>query len=714
MCFQEATADATLPQPPAKEMIVRPSPSREAGAYTASYSPTVAGTGLVSIQVCGACRLAYVCVTLTVSLAQVNDAGTWRDICGSPFDVHVVPSALDPERTTVRASELNAAVQTHESTVLVVGHDRFGNRVTEGGVSLFVSCVPPVQAAIYDNRDGTYSVKFRPLVARPHVLSFEIGGQSLFGSPLTIDVQSIAAEGPALQEATAGEESGFSIIAPGRESQSLARPRVVTVESGSAIEREWPVCPSSESPSGYPFTARCSHTQAGRCTIMVLVDGQHVGGSPFRPLIRPAPAVTRNSTAHGAGLSHARIDQTAVFYITPRDAFQNATGGRIELVITPLQEDTTYVSLGSILECTLSSEPQPDGSFLCSYVPKEECMLEITARINGWEVQGSPFEVRVSGLGASPPDCYATGLGLTTARAGIAVREVYVHVRDTADRPVAASQLQATIRGGPYMHEPLEVDSITCVGKGRYGLSYTVPQPGSYSFSICVDGHPIGGSPFKLVVGPGLAASRCVAEGPGLQHSICGELSAFVISVFDENDDPIGLPKRGQELTVDAHCCGLAGSSARVSVQGSVAETSDRSKFTATYQVQLAGPLQLSVQLNNRHITGSPFSLVALASRTTQLVVEAGAIRARRYCTDEEVIFEIRSLDRFSNLTQVDGAMKVVYKSASETGVATILRKDLEKGVYRVSFTPRGWGTYDIAVLLDNMEVRRLQQTRQS
>jgi hypothetical protein len=655
-----------------------------------------------------------------------DEGGTWGEIPGSPFGVRVVPSALDPEHTIIQGLELKAAVQTLERTVLVVGYDRFGNRVMEGGSSLVVRCDPkfddvqsdfsvlqrprPVQTSVCDNGDGTYSVKFRPLLARPHVLSFEVGCKMLSGSPLTIDVQGIFAEGPGLQEVTAGEEAVFSIIAPDSqllrifcESQSPVRPRVVTMEHGSAVEREWPVSSTGESDGRYPFSVRCVHTQAGRCTIMVLVDGQHITGSPFRPLIRPAKAVYENSSIHGRGLSSGRCDQTATFYITPRDTFQNTTGGHIAVAITPLLDDSTSVALGSIVECVLSKEPEADGSFLCSYVPKEESILHIVAKIDGWEVLGSPFVVPVSGLSASPPDCYATGLALTKAKAGQAMCDVYVHVRDAASRPVPASEIQASICGGPYMLEPLVLHNVTCEGKGRYSLSYTAPQPGAYSFSICVDRQPIGGSPFALVISPGPSASQCVAEGPGLQRSICGELSAFVISVLDEDGNPIGLPKRGRELAVKASLFGLGSSSAPVSVIGAVSETSDSSVFTATYKVELAGRIQLSVLLNNKHITASPFSLVAQASSCVQFVTD---IRARRFVSDEEATFELRSLDLFGNATLADGEVEVCYKGASEASAARVSRKGTEIGVYRVSFTPRGWGTYEFRVLLGNAEVR--------
>ena len=81
--------------------------------------------------------------------------------------------------------------------------------------------------------------------------------------------------------------------------------------------------------------------------------------------------------------------------------------------------------------------------------------------------------------------------------------------------------------------------SITDEGDGSYTVSYLATVSGTYSLSISCNSTPIPGSPFSISVEPSAAhAPACLADGPGLTHSIAGEPSCFYVRAYDEFQRP--------------------------------------------------------------------------------------------------------------------------------------------------------------------------------
>ena len=78
------------------------------------------------------------------------------------------------------------------TTVLVTTKDRTGEPCSEGGEQLVVSlrahCGSLLPAEWQDNKDGSYSIRFRPRVRGEHQLSISIRGHHIKGSPFTLHV----------------------------------------------------------------------------------------------------------------------------------------------------------------------------------------------------------------------------------------------------------------------------------------------------------------------------------------------------------------------------------------------------------------------------------------------------------------------------------------------------------------------------------------------
>ena len=129
------------------------------GAYSGIYTPTVAGTDRVTVEVNG---------------TSVGD---------SPFDSQVRPGPATPSTTT--ADVLKVGAFFYQITVVVTTRDIHGNLRGQGGerVQIEVNGGGGLRDA-RDNGDGTYSDDFVTIAAGP-TLVILLNGDPISGSPFT-------------------------------------------------------------------------------------------------------------------------------------------------------------------------------------------------------------------------------------------------------------------------------------------------------------------------------------------------------------------------------------------------------------------------------------------------------------------------------------------------------------------------------------------------
>ncbi len=144
--------------------------------------------------------------------------------------------------------------------------------------------------------------------------------------------------------------------------------------------------------------------------------------------------------------------------------------------------------------------PLGDGEHSVRFVPKEEGVHHLHAKLNGIHIPGSPFKLEVEGLnnnninnlrpgGNDNPSCVAVrGAGIERGITGKPSKFVI----DTSD--VGAGTLSITVDG------PSKVD-LSCneVADG-YEVSYTPMAPGKYYVTVKYNGKNVRGSPFSFYV----------------------------------------------------------------------------------------------------------------------------------------------------------------------------------------------------------------------
>jgi adhesin/invasin len=133
------------------------------GRYTASYTPQVAGTDQVSVQVSGAA------------------------VAGSPFASQVQPG---PSASAQSSADVPSTVSIFTPfTITVVIRDQFGNVVGHGGDPVELQIDGAVQP-LTDHGNGTYTVDIPAftLTVDTHQVTVTLGGANIGGSPYTMTV----------------------------------------------------------------------------------------------------------------------------------------------------------------------------------------------------------------------------------------------------------------------------------------------------------------------------------------------------------------------------------------------------------------------------------------------------------------------------------------------------------------------------------------------
>ena len=97
------------------------------------------------------------------------------EVNGSPFTLHVEPGPVDAVASGLDSAGVPLGCAGQEGRLLITLRDAYRNPVGRGGHRLAVQLRCPTnglaqRAAVVDQSDGTYLVRFRPEVAVEHEL----------------------------------------------------------------------------------------------------------------------------------------------------------------------------------------------------------------------------------------------------------------------------------------------------------------------------------------------------------------------------------------------------------------------------------------------------------------------------------------------------------------------------------------------------------------
>jgi len=493
------------------------------------------------------------------------------------------------------------------------------------------------------------------------------------------------AYGPGLEKGEAGIPAEFkieSINGDGRRVPIGGHPFKVdiTTPSGGKLPAE-----IKDNNNGL-YDVVYTPTEPGNHKVAVTLFDQHIAQSPFNVPIMPAEADASKCKAYGPGLEKGEIGKPGQFTIES----VNKLGNRIKQGGTPFEVvvDGPY---NTKIPCKVKDNN--DGTYACEYLPVDKGPHTVNVNLKGKPVADSPYKLDVAYSSdpnvADPTQSYAKGPGLEPGVNTSEPAEFTIYSVNSAGKPVkvGGNPFDVQITGPKGDIVPAEVKDNN---DGTYKVTYQPTEEGKHNVDVVLRNKDkplfydhIKNSPITVDVEPGTDASKCIAYGPGLEDGILDTLpQEFTIEARDKKGNPV--KEGGHPFKVD-----IKGPNGPVPAD--ITDNNDGT-YKVKYQPKGAGPYNIDVKLDDKHIKDAPF----------KVRIDAGA-SPDTSCI-ESYSFVVRSkLADGSNKKKggEDFACKI-------TGAATVepTLKDIGDGTYLVTYSLPKAGKYEISVTLNGKNIK--------
>ncbi|CAH8850553.1 unnamed protein product [Trichobilharzia szidati] len=570
-----------------------------------------------------------------------------QPIPGSPFRFYVeavgsgVVTAYGPGLSYGRAGEpANFTLITRDAGA--------------GGLSLSVEGPSKADIQCDDNKNGTCSVSYLPLVPGEYTISIKFMENHIPGSPFTAHI--------------AGESRRFNQVCVGTTSEMPLRITetdiynlVATVRSPSGLEQ-----PSTlkRLPNGHLGISFTPH-EIGEHFVNVFRNGRHIANSPFKIYVGESEIGNASKVRiYGTGLREGMANQNCQFTVDTR----NAGYGGLNLSIEgPSKAD---------IEC----HDNQDGTCLVTYRPTEPGTYIINVKYADQPVPGSPFVVHIGG------------------EPSLRMMERITRQRELADATYVGSQCELNLKipginirdltanvtspsGVTQRCDVLATDDV------NYTIKFVPQEMGVHTVSVRHRGSHISGSPFQFTVGPITegGAHKVHAAGPGLQHGL----------TYSPNDFSI--------YTREAGAGGLS-----IAIEGpSKAEIDfeDRKDGSCgvSYRVTEPGEYLCSIRFNDDHIPNSPYRVII--NEAMERTFYTPDTKLLSFATVQDRGLQIGRPTAFTiNYSGMGGRMRayVVAPSGLQTD-AFVHQVDVDQ--HAVRFTPQETGAHLVHVLMDERPI---------
>jgi len=425
-------------------------------------------------------------------------------------------------------------------------------------------------AEVVETGPDTYTVRFVPRETGEHLVSVKSRRRHIPGSPFKVLVEAPAggaaacrANGPGLEGGVAGQQCRFTVITRDAGPGGLA----VAVEGPARAEIQ---CHDNGDGS-------CDITwfpvEAGEYTVHIRFADEAIPGSPFKVFVLPEDE-GQTMSMESFREQVLRVGQQASFAVQMK-----GKKGKITSTVTSPS--------GVLIDCT--AVMLEEGNYAVRFVPRELGDHLVSVYLDGHNIPGSPFTVKVGGLEGDPSKVTAYGSGLKGGVAGTSC-EFTVNALDAGSGALALS-----------IDGPAKV-KMNCVEQddGTYKVIYNPTVPGTYEISIRFAGQHIPNSAYKvrIVASEGEQhqafsdASLCTVQGMRSRAKI-GEKNSFSVNTENAGRGMIMVGVEGPVVPAKEICCVHKG--------GAV--------YAVNYILEEQGDYTLHVLWAGSHIPGSPFNL---------------------------------------------------------------------------------------------------------
>lgn len=419
-----------------------------------------------------------------------------KPIQNSPFNVNAEKLAFDASKSDAYGPGLEGGVAKVPTHFTVVGKNKKGDPIGSGGERLDVKITGPydseVKTEIVDNKDGTYTVNYRPVDKGNHTIVINHEGKSVAKSPYHVSVEPNPDDpdlvlttvfGPGLEEAAVGEPANFTIQAKSKSGKPITHgghafdvevtgPEDYTVEVKIIDNKD-----GTYSVSYHP-------TDEGRHKIDVVLRNSenllyydHVANSPYI-VTAEVGADPSQSQVYGPGVEDGVLNtKPTTFTVRARDKH----GNNLNKGGDPFEVKVTDPN-GKLLDSPVVDNG--DGTYSVSYDPTLAGRHKVDVRLKGKPVGNTPVTVNVKE-------------GASYEHTGIESFSFVIRTKTKANKEKKEGgevfEVAVAKQGG----EEVKTVKTQDVGDGTYVVSYSLPGPGDYHVKVLLNGHHIKGSPFK-------------------------------------------------------------------------------------------------------------------------------------------------------------------------------------------------------------------------
>eukprot|EP01117_Protostelium_nocturnum_P005387 TRINITY_DN1958_c0_g1_i1.p1 TRINITY_DN1958_c0_g1~~TRINITY_DN1958_c0_g1_i1.p1 ORF type:complete len:1618 (+),score=627.59 TRINITY_DN1958_c0_g1_i1:434-5287(+) len=306
--------------------------------------------------------------------------------------------------STAEGQAMSSSFAGSDAQFIIVSRDSKGNQKTSGGDSYEVilhgsSLVP---AKVVDNRDGTYSVSYRPLIKGIYDMFVGLEGLQIANSPFSVVVtsgpayppQSVAA-GEGLASFKAGEGTLFFIQA--RDQYGNARDsggdRVSVELIGPQGSPQSHNCPIVDAGNG-TYSVEMVAKSVGFYRIVAKINGEEISGSPFSTVCIAGTSFPSKCSAMGIGLSEGVVGNRVGFMIQSADAFGNKKNGGGDDYKVSLKDPK-----GTKPPVHPTVTDNNNGTYSVSYTPDQSGTMELSITLFNRHIMLSPFKINVKSSG---------------------------------------------------------------------------------------------------------------------------------------------------------------------------------------------------------------------------------------------------------------------------------------------------------------------------
>ena len=613
------------------------------GTYHAAWIPTVSGSYAVTVTLNG------------------------EHVAASPYMVIASVPRASAAHSVVHGVGLHSTVAGDLTSFDVSFSDKHGSPAAAEDLVLELEALPhrsteppPTGGLIFcgvaGGFDGQQTASFSVRRAGDYALSVKLreSGGALPGSPFALRVRPAPAfaasceillpkdrEGAALADATedgalvcvAGERRRLRVRVSdrwGNACEAGAADELLRVDGGGGVRSEARAAPE-DGHYDLVFVAEAR----GEQQLGVLVDGEHVRGSPLRLRVRPG-RLDAGSCEVQCGPRSLCAGELLELSVACRDARRNplksAEAGRPIFGVALFAEEGPVSGGGAV---AVSAEGDADAGRWAG----DRCTVALrTAQAGGWlahgwceagggareALPGSPWAVVVTAaapdarlsriescpreLSAGEPlqctvqlrDRYGNACAAPSS-ADAPATTTATDARPTAsDGPGVANGLRAALRApdGTVRALPLQPGA-----EGRQQLQQALSGAGIHSLELSLRGTQLAGSPVSIAVAPGAACGGRSRLEPPAAPVEARRTARFVLEAHD---------RWGNRLTG-----GGASVSARVQGPGAVAcEVADLGdgSYAISVRPDCSGPCRLVVMVNGQPPQASPLPFVVAAA----------------------------------------------------------------------------------------------------